>query len=164
MDRGIKAAKMLFKQRNSVGSIVILICLVAFIESAATHKHSGERLEDGAYRPRDAGHIGEDGEHNAEFDHEAILGSSKTAEEFDQLSPDESKRRLRLLVVRMDLNKDEFIDRHELKAHILRSFKLVAKSSQAMARINSLILQLDHCRKRRQTRDLMRPTPITVTS
>lgn len=114
---------MLFNQRNYVGSMVILICLVAFIESAATHKHSGERLEDGAYRPRDAGHIGDDGEHNAEFDHEAILGSSKTAEEFDQLSPEESKRRLRLLVITMDLNKDGFIDRHELKAHILRSFK-----------------------------------------
>lgn len=117
---------MLFTQRNSVRYIVILIGLVAFIESATTHKHghshSDERMEDGAYRPRDAGHIG-DGEHNAEFDHEAILGSVKTAEEFDQLSPDESKRRLRILVVSMDLNKDGFIDRHELKAHILRSFR-----------------------------------------
>lgn len=118
---------MLFTQRNSVRSIVILIGLVALIESATTHKHnhqhSDERLEDGAYRPRDAGHHGDDGEHNADFDHEAILGSVKAAEEFDQLSPEESKRRLRLLVISMDLNKDGFIDRHELKAHILRSFK-----------------------------------------
>lgn len=118
---------MLFSHRNSVRAIVILIGLVTSIESATTHKHShpnsGERLEDGVYRSRDAGHHGDDGEHNSEFDHEAILGSVKTAEEFDQLSPDESKRRLRLLVITMDLNKDGFIDRHELKAHILRSFK-----------------------------------------
>lgn len=127
MARETTARKMLFTQRNSVRWIVILVGLVAIIETATTHKHSHEhseeRLEDGAYRPRDAGHHGEDGEHNSEFDHEAILGSVKTAEEFDQLSPEESKRRLLELVIAMDLNKDEFIDRHELKAHILRSFK-----------------------------------------
>lgn len=100
--------------------------------AATTHKHthsiSGgggnkERLEDGSYSPRDAHHHGEDGEHNVEFDHEAILGSVKEAEEFDQLSPDESKKRLAVLVTKMDLNNDQFIDRHELKAWILRSFR-----------------------------------------
>lgn len=100
--------------------------------SATTHKHthsigggvaSKERLQDGSYSPRDAHHHGEDGEHNVEFDHEAILGSVKEAEEFDQLSPDESKKRLAILVAKMDLNHDQFIDRHELKAWILRSFK-----------------------------------------
>lgn len=118
---------MLFPQRRSMQSMLILIALVVLIESATTHKHShqpsGERVEDGVYRSRDAGHHGDDGEHFAEFDHEAILGSVKTAEEFDHLSPDESKRRLRLLIITMDLNSDQFIDRHELKAHILRSFK-----------------------------------------
>lgn len=118
---------LLLTHRNSVRSFVILISLVALIESATTHKHSHqrneERLEDGSYSPRDAGHHGDDGEHNSEFDHEVMLGSVKAAEEFDQLSPDESKKRLRSLVITMDLNKDGFIDRHELKAHILRSFK-----------------------------------------
>lgn len=116
---------MLFIQRNSVREIVILTALVVLIESATTHKHSStnERLEDGSYRSRDADHQHDDGEHNVEFDHEAILGSLKTAEEFDQLPPEESKRRLRLLVITMDLNNDGYIDRHELKAHILRSFK-----------------------------------------
>lgn len=84
---------------------------------------SKERLEDGSYSPRDSHHHGEDGEHNVEFDHEAILGSVKEAEEFDSLSPEESKKRLRLLVERMDLNNDQFVDRHELKAWILRSFR-----------------------------------------
>ena len=74
-------------------------------------------LEDGSYRSRDAS------KDEAEFDHESILGSVKEAEEFDQLSPEESKKRLAILVKKMDLNYDEFIDRHELKAWILRSFR-----------------------------------------
>lgn len=122
-----------FKPKVASSSLVVFLAILisfALVESATTHKHShhrnehnNERLEDGSYRPRDADHHGEDGEHFAEFDHEAILGSAKTADEFHQLSPDESKRRLRILVEKMDLNKDQFIDRHELKAHILRSFK-----------------------------------------
>lgn len=51
------------------------------------------------------------------------VGSTKEAQEFDTLSPEESKRRLAILIKLMDLNKDEFVDRHELKAWILRSFK-----------------------------------------
>jgi hypothetical protein len=41
-----------------------------------THQHktdNNERLEDGAFSPRDADHYAE-GEHHQEFDHEAILG------------------------------------------------------------------------------------------
>lgn len=120
---------------------VILIVPYVVIEAAATHKHShhheaqhndgqlpeqktGERLKDGSFKPRDADHHGADGEHYAEFDHEAILGSVKEADEFHQLSPEESKERLRILVeTRIDTNKDYFVDPHELKAHILRSFK-----------------------------------------
>ncbi|KAF9415857.1 hypothetical protein HW555_006609, partial [Spodoptera exigua] len=60
--------------------------------------------------------------HNSEFDHEAILGSVREAEEFDKLSPDESKRRLGLLLPKMDLNGNEHIDRLELKKWILKSF------------------------------------------
>lgn len=106
--------------------IVSLHLMVIFAAVAHKHVHhsgSHERMEDGSFRPRDAGHHGDNGEHMIEFDHEAILGSVKEAEEFDQLPPTESKRRLGILVRKMDLNKDEFIDRHELKAHILRSFK-----------------------------------------
>lgn len=51
-----------------------------------------------------------------------IIGSVKEAEEFDKLPIEESKRRLRILLGKMDLNSDNFIDRNELKAWILRSF------------------------------------------
>ncbi|XP_031639072.1 reticulocalbin-2 [Contarinia nasturtii] len=110
---------------------LILACFYAEIEAATTHKHGhhqGERLEDGAYRPRDLDHHGADGEHMTEFDHEAMLGSVKEAEEFHQLSPEESKQRLKLLVTsKIDTNKDGFVDKHELKAHILRSFKSLSE-------------------------------------
>ncbi|BFF94760.1 reticulocalbin-2 [Drosophila madeirensis] len=106
--------------------------------AVATHKHSAhenhlskERVKDGIHAPRDAHHHGEDGEHNVEFDHEAIIGNTKEAQEFDTLTPEESKRRLLVLVKLMDLNKDEFVDRHELKAWILRSFKKLSEEEAA---------------------------------
>lgn len=50
------------------------------------------------------------------------LGSVREAEEFDKLSPEEAKRRLALLLPKMDLNGDQEIDRIELKHWILKSF------------------------------------------
>lgn len=91
------------------------------------HHHGSEREEDGGFSPRDSHHYDEDGEHHSEFDHEAILGSVKDAEEFDQLEPEEAKKRLRILLKKMDLNNDELIERNELHAWILRSFKMLSE-------------------------------------
>lgn len=55
--------------------------------------------------------------------HIPLSGSLKEAKEFDKLTPEESKKRLLVLIKLMDLNKDGFVERHELKAWILRSFK-----------------------------------------
>ncbi|XP_023942951.2 reticulocalbin-2 [Bicyclus anynana] len=102
--------------------LVIFLC-------ATVHSHSvdnNEREEDGAYRPRDHDHYN-DVEHNVEFDHEAIIGSVKEAEEFDRLSPEESRQRLQKLLYRMDLNGDQFISRPELKKWILNSFINLSK-------------------------------------
>uniref|UniRef100_A0A1A9WK75 Reticulocalbin-3 n=1 Tax=Glossina brevipalpis TaxID=37001 RepID=A0A1A9WK75_9MUSC len=100
----------------------------------APHKHdklsSKERLKDGIYHPRDVNHF-DNGEHKVGFDHEAIIGNVKEAQEFDTLSPEESKRRLAVLIRLMDLNNDQYIDRHELKAWILRSFKKLAEEESA---------------------------------
>lgn len=99
--------------------------------SAVMHSHSSnlnkEREADGAFSPRDKTHRSDSGEHNIDFDHEAILGSHKEAEEFDHLPPDEAKRRLKILLGKMDLNKDNQIDRNELKAWLLRSFKMLSE-------------------------------------
>jgi len=100
-------------------------------QAAHTHAkkkdgHGGEREADGAFSPRDK-HHGGSGEHDAGFDHEAIIGSRKEAEEFDDLSPEEAKQRLRILLTKMDRDNDESVDRNELYAWILRSFKALSQ-------------------------------------
>lgn len=88
-----------------------------------TNEINKERTSDGAYSPRDHSHISDSGEHFSEFDHEAIIGSHKEAEEYDHLPPEEAKRRLEILLKKMDTDNDRKIDRNELKAWIIRSFK-----------------------------------------
>ncbi|XP_054263057.1 calumenin isoform X2 [Macrosteles quadrilineatus] len=52
-------------------------------------------------------------QHNVEYDHEAFLGED--AKTFDQLSAEESKRRLGLIVDKIDGDKDGFVSQEELK-------------------------------------------------
>ena len=80
------------------------------ITHVITQEKGGERESDGAFSPRDH-HHGAGEEHNNAFDHEAILGSRKEAEEFDELEPEEAKRRLGILLTKMDRDNDEAIDR-----------------------------------------------------
>ncbi|XP_011296835.1 calumenin [Fopius arisanus] len=51
--------------------------------------------------------------HNPEYDHEAFLGEE--AKTFDQLSPEESTRRLGIIVDKIDKDKDGFVTQEELK-------------------------------------------------
>ncbi|XP_046441821.1 reticulocalbin-2-like isoform X2 [Daphnia pulex] len=109
-------------------SFIILTSSLCIQVSASphSHKHGAEREIDGAYSPRDHSHYeGED--HNVEFDHEAILGSTKEAEEFDHLPPEEAKKRLAVLLTKMDTNSDKEITTTELKQWILRSFKSLSE-------------------------------------
>lgn len=55
-------------------------------------------------------------EHNSNYDHEAFLGEE--AKTFDQLSPEESKRRLSLIVDKIDKDSDGFVTQDELKGWI----------------------------------------------
>jgi len=50
-------------------------------------------------------------------------GNTKEAQEFDSLSPDESKRRLLILIKMMDLNKEEG-DR--MDAHVMPSSTMIS--------------------------------------
>ncbi len=110
----------------------LVLAFVAFTTAAVPHSHShkgsSERAADGAFSPRDHEHHHDaDGLHDNAFDHEAILGSAKDAEEYDQLPPEEAKARLEILVGKMDLNKDGFVDKAELKAWILKSFRSLSE-------------------------------------
>lgn len=111
-------------------TLVFVLNLVLLVNAGVVHSHSShshdvhkERESDGSYSPRDHEHFTDGGDHHNEFDHEAILGSYKEAEEYDHLPPEEAKNRLAILLKKMDLSGDKFIDRKELKAWILRSFK-----------------------------------------
>ncbi|KAJ1520096.1 hypothetical protein ONE63_004318 [Megalurothrips usitatus] len=99
----------------------------ASVSAASAHIHSHEREADGAMLPDEHNRIHREHQSHSEFDHEAILGSVKEAEEFDHLSPDESKRRLGILLSKMDVNGDKNIDRSELHAWIMRSFKMLSE-------------------------------------
>lgn len=55
-------------------------------------------------------------EHNKQYDHEAFLGED--AKTFDQLEPEESRRRLGIIVDKIDTDKDNFVNLAELKAWI----------------------------------------------
>ncbi|KAI1724775.1 EF-hand domain pair domain-containing protein [Ditylenchus destructor] len=53
--------------------------------------------------------------HDDKFDHQAILGSQKAAEEYGDLSPEEAKKRLKVLARdHIDKNKDGFVTEEEL--------------------------------------------------
>ncbi|XP_063242709.1 reticulocalbin-2 [Bacillus rossius redtenbacheri] len=118
----------------AVKYISVVCCILNYLPchtTPASHHigkslHQHEREEDGAYSPRDHAHV-VDGVHHSEFDHEAILGSAKEAEEFDHLSPEEAKRRLAILLKKMDLNSDGFVSRNELHAWILRSLSMLSE-------------------------------------
>lgn len=115
---------------------------VLALREATAHTHhlhnaQKEREADGTRTPRDHGHYS-NGEHNADFDHEAILGSVKDAEEYDQLPAMEAKRRLEILLVKMDRDNDKHIDRKELHSWILRSFRMLSEeeSSERMDEVD----------------------------
>lgn len=59
----------------------------------------------------------ENDRHNIQYDHEAFLGEDQ-AKTFDDLSPDESSRRLGVIYDKIDKNEDKFVDLAELKAWI----------------------------------------------
>ncbi|KAL4617922.1 calumenin isoform X1 [Arapaima gigas] len=58
-----------------------------------------------------------DDSENFDYDHDAFLGEEE-AKTFDQLTPEESKERLGMIVDNIDSNKDGFVTEEELKAWI----------------------------------------------
>ncbi|VDK45622.1 unnamed protein product [Anisakis simplex] len=65
------------------------------------------------------------GQHNPHADHKAVLGSKKSADEFDDLPAEESKRRLGIIALRMDKNGDGFVDSDELTDWIHNSASFI---------------------------------------
>ncbi|KAE9421288.1 hypothetical protein Angca_004955, partial [Angiostrongylus cantonensis] len=78
-----------------------------------------ERESDGA-AARILRHQGT-GQDSHHADHQAVLGSRKTADEFDEMPVEESKKRLEVLARKMDANGDGFVDEPELTSWVERS-------------------------------------------
>lgn len=113
----------------SLAAIAALLILSATGHNIDKALHR-ERESDGAFAGRGDDHA-MDGTHNTDFDHESILGSSRDADEFDHLPPEEAKRRLGVLLLKMDANGDQSIDTREMQAWILRSFQMLSKEESA---------------------------------
>ena len=92
--------------------VLVFSCFAASDEAA----HKAHVHED---KLADAEHF-VDGEHNPEHDHEAFLGEEK--EDFDHLSPEEAKKRLRSLIKKVDTDKDEAITTEELTEWVKKVF------------------------------------------
>ncbi|GFS49632.1 reticulocalbin-2 [Nephila pilipes] len=113
-----------------LSNAIILIFIFNFV-SCVPHTHnskagSKEEVEHGFFVPRDSNHY-KDGRHESNFDHESVLGSYNAAEEYDHLPPEESKKRLFALAIKMDVNGDNYVDKKELVNWILRSFKMLTE-------------------------------------
>lgn len=107
--------------------VVVQVLLLVSVVPCDAHSHlNKERVQDGTDGSRGQNHLNAE-KHDASFDHEAILGSKDAAEEYDQLPPEEAKARLKELAMKMDRDKDGFVDRVELIDWILRSFKLLTQ-------------------------------------
>lgn len=97
---------------------VVISCITLLILSTyAEESHRPKTHED---KLTDTEHYVE-GEHNPEHDHEAFLGDEKEA--FDNLAPEEAKKRLRLLLKKVDTDNDNAITTDELTEWVKKVFK-----------------------------------------
>lgn len=109
-----------------IGLMLLTACVASppNVHTRSHHVHSKERIEDAFESHAKQSNNFEPDDH--ELDHEAILGSRHKAQEFDGLSPEESKQRLRKLVDAMDTNHDGYVDKHELTHWVLNNFQSLA--------------------------------------
>lgn len=74
--------------------VLLLITLAAVVSCSAVPNHAGDKKSHVVdQKLSDLEHLDEEGHHNTEYDHEAFLGKDD-AQKFDNLAPEESKRRL----------------------------------------------------------------------
>lgn len=104
----------------------ILVCLMISTVLTSpplinTRYNNKERVEDAYESHVHKTNNGEIDDH--EMDHEAILGSRRETQEFNSLTPEQSKTRLQKLVENgIDANRDGYVDKDELRSWILKSF------------------------------------------
>nr|XP_016993252.2 calumenin-B [Drosophila takahashii] len=98
---------------TGIHRLLLVVALTAAISGASASSIPEEVPVPLEYDSLHAKHF-DGGEHNAQFDHEAFLGPDES-KKFDGLTPEESRRRLGLIVDRIDEDKDGFVTLAELK-------------------------------------------------
>jgi len=93
---------------------VAVALLTAYHCSALPPKEHKERVHETKLSDQDHDL---DGEHNNDYDHEAFLGHEE-AKNFDELSPEESKERLGMMVAKIDKDGDGLVTEKELQQWI----------------------------------------------
>ncbi|TKS90366.1 Calumenin-A Precursor [Collichthys lucidus] len=97
----------------------LLMCFVLCVvygSSKPTEK------KDRVHHQEPLSHLEHDDSKNHDYDHEAFLGQ-EDAKTFDSLSPEESTRRLGIIVDKIDSNKDGFVSEDEMKVWINNAHK-----------------------------------------
>lgn len=96
-----------------MGRLLIVLVVVVFTVAVSSVPTDRKRRP----KPKDLSDethfVGDERDHNSDYDHEAFLGEDE-AETFDQLSPAEAKRRLGIIVDKIDKNSDGSVTEQEL--------------------------------------------------
>lgn len=93
-----------------LSTVLVFAFLAVLVSSVPTEKHRPKVPKDLS----DESHYeGDGGVHNSDYDHEAFLGE-EAAQTFDQLSPAEAKRRLGIIVDKIDKSGDGSVTEQEL--------------------------------------------------
>lgn len=101
-------------------ALISLLVLPTLIISAALGSEAPKKAHDRVVHTKefsDHAHYDDEGEHEEDYDHDAFLGE-ELSDEFDRLDPDESVRRLGVIVDKIDSDKDGFVTLAEMQAWI----------------------------------------------
>ena len=96
--------------RFSIAVVVLTSVAVSSVLAVPTEKHRPKVPKD---LSDETHYAGDEKVHNSDYDHEAFLGEEE-AQTFDQLSPAEAKRRLGIIVDKIDENGDRSVTEQEL--------------------------------------------------
>lgn len=96
------------KKMGRIQAAVVLAILAVSVSSVPTDRKRGPKdLSDETH------FAGDKRDHNSDYDHEAFLGDNE-AQTFDQLPPAEAKRRLGIIVDKIDKSGDGRVTEQEL--------------------------------------------------
>jgi Ca2+-binding EF-hand superfamily protein len=104
--------------------VVFLLCVTLATYSLGKPTVSDSKKAQGD-KLSDAQHYTEGGKHDHTYDHEAFLGKER-ADQFKELTPEESRRRLGIIVDKIDSDKDGKITTDEMTYWIKHSLKKYA--------------------------------------